>query len=63
MLKELLETFRKPSANVLAQRELEDARRQMLNDQTMAEHYSSRVQFQRVRISRLTVFLNSGEKA
>ena len=62
MLKDLIETFRKPSAEVLAQRELEDAKRQLLQEQTLAEHYTARVRFQRERIVRLANMLNHGVK-
>lgn len=62
MLKDLIETFRKPSAELLAQRELEDAKRQLLQEQTLAEHYTTRVRFQRERIVRLVNMLNHGVK-
>ena len=62
MFRDLIETFRKPSAEVLAQREYEDARRQLLEEQTMVEHYASRVQFQRARIVRLKNMLEGGAK-
>ena len=62
MFRNLIDSFFKPSAEELAQREYEDARRQLLEDQTLAEHYASRVQFQRARISRLTSMLQNGSK-
>lgn len=57
MFKDIIETFRKPSAKVVAQRELEEAQCQLLQDHTggrMAQYHSD-------RIKRLTTFLKDGE--
>ncbi len=62
MFKSLIQTFFKPSAQEIAKREYEEAQRQLLEDQTLAEHYASRVQFQRTRINRLSHMLQNGSK-
>ena len=46
-----------PSANALAQRELENAMRNYLQHQTHLEYYQSQVNFERQRISRLEAYL------
>lgn len=53
MMRELIETFRKPSAEVLAQRELEEARRQLLAAHSAMEYYQSMVSYHTGRIERL----------
>lgn len=60
MIRDFIETFRKPSAEQLAQRELEEAKRELLTQQTLAEHHAYQVRFQRDRIARLTKMLNDG---
>ena len=57
MIKDLVETFRKPSALQLAQRELEDAQRQLLQAQTAQEWASSQVVYHTARIKRLKTLL------
>jgi hypothetical protein len=57
MLKQFIETFRKPSAHLLARRELEDAQRELLLSQTSAEYASRMASYNADRIRRLTAFL------
>lgn len=57
MFKELLETFRKPSAKVLAQAELEEAQRQLLIAQSSAEYATRASDYHLDRIKRLTTYL------
>lgn len=62
MIKDLIETFRKPSAEVLAQRELEDAKRALLESQRMHEYHFNMVAFNKARIGRLSAMLRSQEE-
>ena len=57
MLRELIELLRKPSAEVLAQRELDEAKRQLLQAQAGMEYASALVQYHQARIGRLERFL------
>lgn len=57
MFKELLETFRKPSAKVLAQAELEEAQRQLLTAQSSAEYANRLSAYHADRIKRLSAYL------
>ena len=57
MLKELFETFRKPSATQLAQRELEDAQRHLLQAQSAREWADSQVAYHTARVKRLKTML------
>jgi hypothetical protein len=61
MFKDLIETFRKPSATVLAQRELEDAQRYLLEAQTAREWADSQVTYHTTRINRLKRVLAATE--
>ena len=54
--------FSKPPAVVLAQQELEDARRELLNAETTAEYFRSQVEFQKTRIARLERTLAAADK-
>lgn len=58
----LRDMFRKPSAEVLAQREYEDARRSLLECQRMRDYYENMANFQSVRISRLRNLIREGEQ-
>lgn len=53
MLNALIETFRRPSAITLAQRELEDAQRQLLTAQSASEYAARMVQYHQDRVGRL----------
>lgn len=52
-MKSLLALFRKPSAETLAQIELEEAKRQLLVAQSDAEYRNAMVEYHRRRIARL----------
>lgn len=49
--------FTKPSAEVIAQQELDDARRELLQAQSTRELYESYVTYHQQRITRLRAFL------
>lgn len=53
-----VELWRKPSADKLARREYEDARRNLLEFQRMREYYENMVKFETQRIRRLKDMLN-----
>lgn len=57
MIRDILNTMRKPSARVIAQRELEDAERELLATQTAAEYAKNLVQYHQQRIARLKAYL------
>lgn len=57
MFKQFLETFRKPSAALLARRELEEAQRQLLQAQSSAEYATRLSAYHLDRIKRLTSYL------
>lgn len=50
----LLDAYRTPSAAALAQRELDESRRQLLAAHSASEYYAAMVQVHRTRIARLT---------
>jgi hypothetical protein len=50
----LLGMYRTPSAAILAQRELDESRRQLLAAHSASEYYAAMVQVHRTRIARLT---------
>ncbi len=52
-VKQLIEPFRKPSAELIAQRELEDAKRELLQAQAGQEYAAAMVQYHEARITRL----------
>jgi hypothetical protein len=60
MLKELLETFRPPSAHIIAMRELEEAQRELLRTQSAKEYAESMVTYHEARIARLTATVKEG---
>jgi hypothetical protein len=57
MFKELVEMFRKPSVLVVAQRELEDAQRGLLEAQSQQEYSRRIAEYQADRVKRLRVYL------
>ena len=59
MIKELIQTFRKPSAEIIAQAELEEARRQLLAAQSGAEFAAQMVTYHAKRIDRLQKYLQA----
>lgn len=58
MFAPILDLFRKPSAKVLAQHELEDAQRSLLDLQHKKEYYESMVACTCRRIERLKQYVN-----
>jgi hypothetical protein len=49
--------FRKPTAREIAARDLEDARRHLLQQQAQAEYHQSQVTFYKNMIQRLSAYL------
>mgnify|MGYP000337787929 CR=1 FL=1 len=58
MIREFIETFRRPSAEVIAQRELEDAKRELLSAQSAAEYAKNMANYHKERIVRITKMLS-----
>lgn len=58
---EVFEVFRKPSADVLAQRELDDNKRMLLEAQRSKDYYSKMVDFYETRIRNLNYQLKKNE--
>lgn len=56
-VKMILELFRKPSAEMMAQQELEDARRSLLECQRMRDYYDNMTNFHTTRIGRVKALL------
>lgn len=56
-MNKLLSIFTKPSARALAQRELEDAQRELLSAQSACEYSRRIAEYNTDRIRRLTAFL------
>jgi hypothetical protein len=61
MIEQLKKLWATPSAEVLALRELEDAKRQLLESQTTREYADSMVKFREQQIKRLTAYLKGME--
>ncbi len=61
-IKKLTDPFRAPSAELLAQRELEEAKRQLLVAQAGQEYASAMVQYHQARISRLNQVLQAAHQ-
>lgn len=57
----IVELFRKPSAEVLAQREYEDARRNLLECQRLRDYYENMANFQSVRIGRVRAMIREAD--
>lgn len=51
MIRDIVETFRKPSATQLAQRELEESQRQLLECQKLQAYYQKMAEFYKQRIN------------
>ena len=51
--------FAKPSAQVIAQEELEDAKRELLAAQNATEFYLAQAQYNEARIARLTKYVGA----
>ena len=61
MLTEFLRVFKKPTATVLAQTELEEAQRQLLAAQSGLDFARSSVEYNQQRVARLTRYVRTGE--
>ena len=61
MFKQFISLYRKPSANELAQRELEESRRSLLEAQRNHAYYEKIASFYETRISKLRKQLQSEE--
>jgi hypothetical protein len=61
MIEELKKLWATPSAEALALRELEDAKRKLLEAQTSREYADSMVKFREAQIKRLTVYIKGIE--
>lgn len=59
----IVELFKKPSPEKLGHRELEDARRNLLECQRLREYYDNMVKFETQRIKRLRKMLEVDESA
>jgi len=58
MINELKKLWSTPSAEVIALRELEDAKRKLLEAQTSREYAESMCKFRESQIKRLTAYLH-----
>lgn len=54
MYTKLIDLYRHPSAEVLAQREMEECRRDLLHAERMRDYYAKMAEFNKVRITQLT---------
>jgi hypothetical protein len=63
MFQQLTKYFHTPSADALAQQELEEARRELLVTQSAAEYAARMVEYHTARIKRLSVYLDDAAKA
>lgn len=60
MIKEMIQTFRKPSAMTLAQTELEHAEREYLAAMNTLAYSTQMVQYRRNQITNLKQYLEAG---
>lgn len=58
-MKYLMQLFTVPEAKILAQRELEDAKRKLLDAQTGREYADSMCKYREAQIKRLTAYLEA----
>lgn len=61
MIDELKKLWAAPSAEVLALKELEEAKRKLLDAQTSREYADSMVKFREAQIKRLTAYIKGVE--
>jgi hypothetical protein len=59
MLDQLKQMFKTPTADQLAQREYDEARRELLLSQSAAEYHQSMIEFHIKRLLRLKEILNA----
>ena len=62
MIEELKKIWATPSAEALALRELEEAKRKLLEAQTSREYADSMVKFREAQIKRLTAYIKGIEQ-
>lgn len=60
-MRDIIELFRRPSPEVLAARELDDARRSLLAAQSAAEYADAMCAYHQTRIDRLISFLKGDD--
>jgi hypothetical protein len=58
-MKYLTELFRIPEAKILAQRELDECKRKLLDAQTAREYADSMCKYREAQIKRLTAYLEA----
>ena len=61
MIEQLKKLWTTPSAEAIALRELEDAKRKLLDSQTAREYAESMVKFREQQIKRLTAYIKGLE--
>lgn len=61
MIEQLKKLWATPSAEAIALRELEDAKRKLLDSQTAREYAESMVKFREQQIKRLTAYIKGLE--
>lgn len=61
MIEQLRKLWTTPSAEAIALRELEDAKRKLLDSQTAREYAESMVKFREQQIKRLTAYIKGLE--
>lgn len=61
MIEQLKKLWATPSAEAIALRELEDAKRKLLDSQTTREYAESMVKFREQQIKRLTAYIKGLE--
>ena len=59
MLTKLIDSFRKPSASVIAERDLEEAKRLLLKEQSATEYHQQMAAYYKAVIARLTTYTKS----
>lgn len=57
----LIDLWRTPSADELAQREMEECRRDLLNAERMRDYYAKMAEFNKVRITQLSKTIREPE--
>lgn len=63
MFEKIMTLYRPPSAEVLAQREMEECRRDLLSAERMRDYYAKMAEFNKVRIIQLTKTIREPEVA
>lgn len=61
MIDSLKNLFAKPSAAVVAQRDLEEAKRLLLRQQSSSEYHARMVQYYTDMVRRLTAYIGEGK--